>query len=44
MHEKFDSKMKIALSEEKMKDLIPVIEKAVFCFNQIMVIRASMNT
>lgn len=27
MHEKFDSKMKTALSEEKMKDLTPVIEK-----------------
>lgn len=28
MHEKFDSKMKTALSEEKMKDLTPVIAKA----------------
>lgn len=28
MHEKFDSKMKTALSEAKMKDLTPVIEKA----------------
>ncbi|SCC36472.1 Uncharacterized protein BW664_03007 [Bacillus mycoides] len=28
MHEKFDSKMKTALSEEKMKDLTPTIEKA----------------
>ncbi|MEX0418407.1 DUF3887 domain-containing protein, partial [Bacillus sp. C30] len=28
VHEKFDSKMKTALSEEKMKDLTPVIEKA----------------
>ena len=28
MHEKFDSKMKAALSEEKMKDLTPIIEKA----------------
>ncbi len=27
MHEKFDSKMKTALSEEKMKNLTPVIEK-----------------
>lgn len=25
MHEKFDSKMKTALSEEKMKDLTPVM-------------------
>lgn len=45
MHEKFDSKMKTALSEEKMKDLTPVIEKAVFYyFNQIMVIHANMNS
>ena len=28
MREKFDSKMKAALSEEKMKDLTPIIEKA----------------
>ena len=28
VHEKFDSKMKAALSEEKMKDLTPIIEKA----------------
>ena len=28
MHEKFDSKMTAALSEEKMKDLTPIIEKA----------------
>ncbi|EMI9089253.1 MULTISPECIES: DUF3887 domain-containing protein [unclassified Bacillus (in: firmicutes)] len=28
VHEKFDSKMKAALPEEKMKDLTPVIEKA----------------
>jgi hypothetical protein len=28
VHEKFDSKIKTALSEEKMKDLTPVIEKA----------------
>ena len=29
VREKFDSKMKAALSEEKMKDLTPIIEKAV---------------
>ncbi|MCU4852820.1 DUF3887 domain-containing protein, partial [Bacillus paranthracis] len=28
VREKFDSKMKAALSEEKMKDLTPIIEKA----------------
>lgn len=28
VHEKFDSKMKAGLPEEKMKDLTPVIEKA----------------
>lgn len=28
VNEKFDSKMKAALSEEKMKDLTPIIEKA----------------
>lgn len=28
VHEKFDSKMKTGLPEEKMKDLTPVIEKA----------------
>ncbi|AJH81558.1 DUF3887 domain-containing protein [Bacillus anthracis] len=28
VHEKFDSKMKAALPEEKMKDLTPIIEKA----------------
>ena len=28
MREKFDSKMKDALSEEKMEDLTPIIEKA----------------
>lgn len=28
VHEKFDSKMKTALSEAKMKDLTPVIEKS----------------
>ncbi|MFD6509010.1 DUF3887 domain-containing protein [Bacillus sp. NPDC060175] len=28
VHDKFDSKMKTTLSEEKMKDLTPVIEKA----------------
>ncbi len=28
VHEKFDSKMTAALSEEKMKDLTPIIEKA----------------